>query len=158
MAQNHLKISDRIYRYALIVVYRLCLLFWYTFRPRGRGVNVVLRHAGKILIIKNAYKSSYTLPGGLPQKGESLAETAAREVMEEVGIHIAIAQLHPKGIFHSTQEYKRDQIAIFEYHCIKLPKTRIDQREVVWAGWMTPQDALQLNLCDHVRSYLSRSR
>jgi ADP-ribose pyrophosphatase YjhB (NUDIX family) len=156
IVKDQVNVSDRIYRCLLIVAYRLCLLFWWAFRPRGRGVNVALEHAGKILIIKNSYKSTFTLPGGLPQKGESLPETAAREIMEEVNVPIAIHKLHLKGTFYSTQEYKRDQISIFEYRCANLPKWRIDRREVIWAAWMTPEGALQLNLCAHVRAYISQ--
>lgn len=41
---------------------------------------------GRVLAVRPRGGSPYFLPGGLPEPGETLAEAAAREVLEEVAV------------------------------------------------------------------------
>ncbi len=41
-----------------------------------------------MLLVRQAYRNSWGIPGGLLQRGESPADAARREVFEEVGLRI----------------------------------------------------------------------
>jgi len=45
-------------------------------------------HGESVLAVRPHGTDVFFLPGGLPEPGESLAEAAAREANEEVGVHI----------------------------------------------------------------------
>lgn len=48
------------------------------------------RANGDILLVKQTYRNRWGAPGGLAKRGESAADAAHREVMEEVGIAIVL--------------------------------------------------------------------
>lgn len=56
------------------------------------AVSAAILHEGKVLIVRraSAYGSGiHTLPGGVVEAGETLAEAVIREVREETGLEIA---------------------------------------------------------------------
>ena len=58
------------------------------------GAVLVLRRGdGKVLLVDQRHTGGWALPGGLLRRGEGPAEGLAREVGEEVGIHLAPADL-----------------------------------------------------------------
>lgn len=52
------------------------------------AICVIERPDGAILLVKQAYRDNWGLPGGLLNRGEDPAEAARREVLEEVGLSI----------------------------------------------------------------------
>ena len=67
-------------------------------RKIPRSAVVAIWWDGRLLLIKNPYLSSYTVPGGVIQKDESFAQGACREVFEEVGILLCQEQLKLIGL------------------------------------------------------------
>lgn len=64
-----------------------------TARPlTGSGV-LFFDEAGRILLVNPTYKPGLELPGGLIEPGESPADSAAREILEEIGIVAPIGRL-----------------------------------------------------------------
>jgi len=60
----------------------------------GLGVGVILQDVkGRILLEKRSDCKMWGLPGGKPEPGEQVEETAAREVLEETGYVIEITRL-----------------------------------------------------------------
>ena len=60
------------------------------------GVGIVVWHLDRVLLIKRGKpprEGQWSLPGGAQQLGETLAETAARELMEETGLKAAIGEI-----------------------------------------------------------------
>lgn len=47
---------------------------------------IVRRPDGRILLVRQSYRSDWFLPGGLLQRGETPVQAAARELAEEVGL------------------------------------------------------------------------
>jgi len=47
----------------------------------------------RVLVVRPGYTDAFYLPGGKPEPGETFAEAAAREVLEEVGIVVDPAGL-----------------------------------------------------------------
>lgn len=66
------------------------------------GSNVlILNNKGEVLL-QEREPGIYGLPGGLMELGESLEDTARREILEETGLHIGALQLCH---VYSGQEY-----------------------------------------------------
>lgn len=60
------------------------------------------REDGAVLTVRKRGTSAWMLPGGKPEPGETAAECAVREVLEELGVEIGIAALEPMGEFVTT--------------------------------------------------------
>jgi len=62
----------------------------------GLSVSVVVRRSegsSAILLMQRADNRQWGLPGGYVERGESVAEAAAREVLEETGYRVAVGRL-----------------------------------------------------------------
>lgn len=58
------------------------------------GAGLICRDlAGRVLLVQPTYKSTWEIPGGVVEAGESPAATVAREVEEELGVNLAIGRL-----------------------------------------------------------------
>jgi 8-oxo-dGTP diphosphatase len=60
------------------------------------GVGAVIVQEGRVLLVRRGrdpMKGQWTLPGGVLEVGESLAEGAAREVREETGLEVEVLEL-----------------------------------------------------------------
>jgi len=60
------------------------------------GVGVVVWRGPEVLLIqrgKPPRMGAWSLPGGMQELGETVRETAAREVREETGVEIAVTRL-----------------------------------------------------------------
>ncbi|MEW1823358.1 NUDIX domain-containing protein [Arthrobacter sp. NPDC080031] len=53
--------------------------------------------AGRLLTVRKRGTDKFMHPGGKPEPGETAAETASRELAEEVGIDVDPADLEPFG-------------------------------------------------------------
>ena len=150
------KSVDKLWRFALWVAYRLLLVGWYVFRPKRHGVFGGVWHHGELLVIRNSYRSWYALPAGGVRRGENSAHAALRELREEVGITATPDVLRFVGDISTTFEFKRDRCSFFEIELDARPNVSVDGREVVWAGFLTPAEALEQRLAPPVREYLQR--
>jgi 8-oxo-dGTP diphosphatase len=80
------------------------------------GVGAVVVRDGKALIIKRAHeprKGEWSLPGGLLDLGESLADAVRREVREETGLDV---ELGP--IIETFDRVHRDEAGRIRYHFV----------------------------------------
>ena len=64
---------------------------------------VVLRDpAGFVLLVRKRGTSMWMNPGGKPEPGESPEQCGAREVHEELGLHLDPGRLLPLGLFEAA--------------------------------------------------------
>jgi ADP-ribose pyrophosphatase YjhB (NUDIX family) len=110
---------------------------------------VVVDGCGRVLLVKRAtepMKGHWSLPGGLLELGEPLAEAAKREVFEETGLFVqpeAIVEVVDR-IYRSSGD-KEPQVqyhyVVVDFWCRVLGgdlKPSSDASEVAWvsrAGW-----------------------
>jgi ADP-ribose pyrophosphatase YjhB (NUDIX family) len=54
------------------------------------AICLIERHDGQVLLIKHSYRERWGVPGGLLRRGEDPADSAVREVAEEVGLQVEL--------------------------------------------------------------------
>ena len=80
------------------------------------GVGAVVVRDGRALIVRRAQeprKGEWSLPGGLLDLGESLADAARREVREETGLDVEIGP-----IIETFDRVHRDADGRIRYHFV----------------------------------------
>ncbi len=146
---------DALYRIVYRVAYRVHLVWALLFRPRCEGVWVALWCDGRLLVIRNSYRGRLTLPGGGIDGGERAEAAAVRELREEVGIHLAPAQLHYMGHYRSAIEFKRDTINLYAAYLDEVPAIKIDNREVAYAAFVDPAGLKQAEVFPALMEYVA---
>ena len=136
------------------MAYRVVTGVWFFTRPTINGVFIAVWYQNRILIIKNSYRKWYIVPCGGIKQDEDAVQAAVRELYEEVGIKTKPHQLRFAGNFAERYKYALDNGHFYEIEMTARPVIKIDNREVVWARFMNPDDALGLVLNPLVRSYL----
>lgn len=113
----------------------------------GAGANGLIRdEAGRVLLIQRADTGEWNTPGGYSDLGESAAETAVREVAEEVGLHVEPTRLINvrTGPDHLVRYANGDetQVCVALFECRLLGgELRPNPQEVRRAAFFAP-DAL----------------
>ncbi len=80
---------------------------------QSAGAVVYRRHAGQLEVLLVHPSGNYTrrapwsIPKGLPDEDESLAEAAVRETGEEAGVKVDVGSLTPLGHIDYTRSRKR---------------------------------------------------
>ena len=102
-----------------------------------------------ILLYRQAHKANgnkWGLPAGKVNPGETIHQAIVREIFEETGI-----QVLESNIQHYDSMFVRNKGHDFVYHAfsIKLstrPEVIINPKEHTEFIWVTPRDALQMDL------------
>ena len=83
--------------------------------PLASGEAVVMRD-GKLLLVRRTDDGLWALPGGITDPGETLAQSARRELLEETGLAGRVARL--LGVFDSRLWHSEKKIHF--YHAVFL--------------------------------------
>ena len=126
----------KIKRLCIEGIHTLLRLYWFIFRPTGRGVKAVLCHEGKVLMVRHNYGHKlWTFPGGGVKRGEVLSGAIIREVREELGVVLnAVTHL---GTYESTYEYKQVTVDCYTAD-VTSDYFTIDDFEIAEGGWFSP--------------------
>jgi len=150
------ELLDSLWRLALRLAYRLRLAWRFVRRPAVHGSYVAVWHGDRVLVIQNSYRRRLSFPAGGRARGETLRDAAARELREEVGVSAEADQLAYYGEIVHRVSHAEDHAHFFELHCGAVPELRVDRREVIWANFLTPEDAIARGVVGVVRRYLER--
>ena len=147
---------DALWRTAYRTAFRLQLLYWRVRHPRLEGAYVAVWHGERLLMIRNSYRTRLSLPAGGLERGETPVQAALRELREEVGIESHAEALRYFGEIVDSNGYAEDHAHVFELRCADEPQPDVDGREVVWAGMLRVDEALERGVVSVVRKYLER--
>ena len=90
-----------------------------------------------VLLVRPSYShQKFSVPGGGVKRGESWADAATRELLEETGIQV---ELRYFGTYQQEIEYKHDTVQCF-YAAVDDPTFRVDENEIVEGGWFAVAD------------------
>lgn len=101
---------------------------------------VVLNDAGEFLLIRRTDNDNWALPGGAMDPGESMTQTAVREVEEETGILCEVTGLvgvytNPRHVilYTSNNEVRQEFSLVYTAHAIGgEPRPSDESSEVRW--------------------------
>ena len=82
------------------------------------GVGAVILERGRVLMAqrgKQPFEGWWSLPGGLLELGEALADGLRREVREETGLEV-----QPLGVLEVFERIVRDAAGAPEYHYVLI--------------------------------------
>ncbi|MCG8569651.1 MAG: NUDIX hydrolase [Spirochaetes bacterium] len=135
-------------------LYSLFMIYCFFFRPRINGVHVAVWYQNKILMIKNSYRKILGIPAGRLKKNEEEVVGACRELREETGIKAKTEDLNKVLDIIQEEKYATDHIILFEYHPTELPEIQVDNKEVIWAQFMSADEAAKLKIYNPIREYI----
>ena len=99
---------------ALGFAHLLLRIYWKITRPLTMGaVAIVLDSEHKVLLVEHSYKPGWCLPGGGVSRGESVCDTIARELYEELGIACKVEPGAYLGTFYSHSDGRHDHVTLF---------------------------------------------
>lgn len=110
-------------------------IYWWLFRPRTRGVKVIIQQGDDVLLVRHAYRDGrvWTLPGGRVRRHESFTHAAQREAFEELGLRLP--DLAATVTYHTNREHKRDTVTCFLARVETDSQLLLDQAEIAEAKW-----------------------
>ena len=126
---------------------------------------MILNRRSKLLLVRShKWFDRLTIPGGHIELAETMKQAVKREVKEEVGLDVDVADLilTQEAIF-SPEFWKRRHYIFFDFLCrCESDTVRVDGVEVQDHLWVEPAEALTMNLDSFVRrsikEYLRRRR
>lgn len=114
------------------------------------SVSILCRHEEKVLLVKRSkdpFKDHWSLPGGMVELGETTAQAAERELLEETGV---TARFHEVAeVFDSIQRDEDDRVKSHFVLAVMLAtyesgeaKAADDAADLQWATLSDLQDLL----------------
>ena len=110
------------------------------------AVCALIERDGRYLLARRSDIGWWNLPGGGLEYNETLAEGLAREVQEEVGLHVAVEQL--VGVYEKPQ--KREIVLTFRCRPLDGATPGLSD-EVSEVGWFAPDALPERTLPKHAQ-------
>lgn len=98
---------------------------------------------GRLLVVKTHHRSTWILPGGIVEAGESPARAGHREVLEEVGLDVCVGRL--LAVQHLAERDGRPSSVQFVFDSApfhQTPAMTLQCEEIAEARWLEPDPAI----------------
>jgi len=121
----------------------------------------VVNDQGEILLVERADNGNWTIPGGAMEFGESLTQTAIREVKEETGYDIEVTGLvgiytnpNRRIEYASNGEVRQEFSVVYSGRPISGEPTLND--EATQVEWLSVDKLDELQMAGPIRERISR--
>jgi 8-oxo-dGTP diphosphatase len=113
------------------------------------AVSAAIYRDGRILVVRRARdpgRDLFSLPGGVVEAGETLAQAVAREVLEETGVTVEPIRLagHREVIVRDTEGRVERHFVILSFACRWRTGEAGPSDEVAEARWVKPDEIADL--------------
>ncbi|MDO5082232.1 MAG: NUDIX domain-containing protein [Arachnia propionica] len=117
--------------------------------------------AGRVLMVRKRGTTRLLNPGGKPEPGESPAQCAARELAEELGIHVDPEELIPLGRVCAEAANEPGHVVVADLFrhpgaVTALPRPRAEIAETRFVDPDVVDPAWAPLFSDHIRHLLTR--
>jgi 8-oxo-dGTP diphosphatase len=117
------------------------------------AVSAAIFRDGKVLVVRRARKPAlnlYTMPGGVVETGETLAEAAAREVREETSLEIEVLSLagHREAMMRDKEGRVERHFVIMCFAARWVSGEPHLNEELDEAHWLLPSEIAGLRTTD----------
>lgn len=117
------------------------------------AVSAAIFRDGKVLVVRRARKPAlnlYTMPGGVVEAGETLAEAVAREVREETSLEIEVLTLagHREAMMRDAQGRVERHFVIMCFAARWVSGEPDLNEELDDARWLDPSEIASLRTTD----------
>jgi ADP-ribose pyrophosphatase YjhB (NUDIX family) len=117
------------------------------------AVSAAIFRDGKVLVVRRARKPAlnlYTMPGGVVEAGETLAEAVAREVREETSLEIEVLTLagHREAMMRDAQGRVERHFVIMCFAARWVSGEPTLNEELDEAHWLLPSEISGLRTTD----------
>lgn len=117
------------------------------------AVSAAIFRDGKVLVVRRARKPAlnlYTMPGGVVEAGEMLAEAAAREVREETSLEIEVLALagHREAMMRDKEGRVERHFVIMCFAARWVSGEVHLNEELDDARWLAPSEITGLRTTD----------
>lgn len=101
---------------------------------------LVGRPDGTQLIVRKRGTHDFQQPGGKPEQGESSLATLHREMHEEIGVDLALANVSRRGLFRAPAAHEPGSIVEAEIFDVVLPQDVVvrPHAEIEAVEWIVP--------------------
>jgi ADP-ribose pyrophosphatase YjhB (NUDIX family) len=117
-------------------------LYFVLRRPMTLGVRaMVLNEAERtVFLVRHTYVPGWYLPGGGVERGETMRQALAKELLEEGNIELT-GEPQLAGVYFNNRASPRDHVALYVVKQFAQTAPRLPDREIAECGFF-PLDAL----------------
>jgi len=127
--------------------------------PEATVGALVVNPRGEVLIVRSSkWGEKFTVPGGHVELGERAEEAIKREVKEETGLDVEpVSLLLVQEAIYPENYIKHEHFIFMDYICMtKTSEVKLDGRELQGYLWVNPTNALELDLEEYTRRFVSK--
>lgn len=122
------------------IMRKLFHLYFLLKRPMTLGVRILVENQkGEVLLVRHTYVEGWYLPGGGVETHDTMAQTAVKELREEVGFEI-IGEPILLGMYKNKSASKRDHVAIYRAEKWREVEAFEPNREIAEIGFFAPDN------------------
>jgi 8-oxo-dGTP pyrophosphatase MutT (NUDIX family) len=110
--------------------------------------------AGRLLLVRKRDTVAFMQPGGKMETGEDARSALSRELQEELGLTVAVDQLHYLGQAKAPAANEPGVTVSAEIFALRVDHAIGAQAEIAEAVWVDPADPADLALAPLTRDHI----